>query len=156
MGFDTHAIKAACWVSNTKCIIEASVAIYIRTQKVRLVTGRVRMSSAPTNERHEKRVVREYGSYGAIVGGALGLIVGVTVSGPHFSEWPASTLASVMLACACGGLIVGYIASKLASSSTAGDDNAGSALFDSSSDHSCAPSEGGGSGDSGGDGGGGD
>ncbi|MGE5490628.1 MAG: hypothetical protein ACM31P_05015 [Actinomycetota bacterium] len=73
------------------------------------------MAPTPANhDKHEQQIVREYGSYGAIIGGALGLIVGVVVTGPRFSQQPASITVSMLFACTVGGALVGYIAARIA------------------------------------------
>lgn len=109
-------------------------------------------------ETHGQRTLREYQSYGSILGGALGAIAGIVVSGPHFSEWSVVTSSGVILACCGGCAFIGYLAPTLALGSQAGCGSGSSGGFGTSADGDCSGG-GSGCGDSGGcggDGGGGD
>lgn len=53
-------------------------------------------------------------------GAAVGLFAGVLISGPHFEEWSASASLALVLACATGGALIGWLFLSIASGSVAG------------------------------------
>jgi hypothetical protein len=66
------------------------------------------------------QVVRRYQTYGLLGGIALGLLTGILVSGPHFSEWPVSRSLSLILCCVAGGALAGWALLAMAAGSLAG------------------------------------
>lgn len=64
--------------------------------------------------------VQSYRAYGLFGGIALGGFVGILVSGPHFDEWAASASLALILACAAGGALIGWLFLSIVSGSVAG------------------------------------
>jgi hypothetical protein len=65
-------------------------------------------------------VARSYRGYGLFGGVAVGLCAGVLISGPHFDEWSASASFALVLACATGGALIGWLFLSIVSGSVAG------------------------------------
>lgn len=61
----------------------------------------------------DKKTVREYREYGAIVGGALGTIVAIIAMGPNLAIWAFATDLRVFFCCTVGGIVMGYLAASL-------------------------------------------
>lgn len=112
------------------------------------------MTPTPNAQTHGAQRMREYASYGSILGGALGIIAGVIVSGPHFSEWSAVTSVGLILACGAGGALIGYLAPSMALGSPASLRGGSSSAGVPSVDGDCADGSAGDSGCCSGDGGG--
>lgn len=72
------------------------------------------MIASASEDQHGKKVVREYRGYGAMGGGALGLMVAVVAIGPNLALWSASTDLVVVLSCAIGGAVFGCLVASLA------------------------------------------
>lgn len=112
--------------------------------------------------RPSQRVMSQFRIYGALLGGLLGVVVGLLVSGPHFFEWPVSDSLRMIGACLAGGAAVGYLAGSLAPQSAAGAGNAGGGSWSAGGSDgggfwgSHGDTGGGSDGGGGGDGGGGD
>lgn len=66
-------------------------------------------------------VARSYRGYGLFGGVAVGLFAGVLVSGPHFEEWSAAASLALILACAAGGALIGWLFLSIATGSLAGE-----------------------------------
>lgn len=94
-------------------------------------------------------MLQRYKGYGLLVGLALGLLVGVLVSGPHFYEWSVAASLAVICGCAAGGAFIGWVALALAAGSVAGGGGGGGAwgAGRSASDASAGGEAGGGDGD---------
>lgn len=73
-----------------------------------------------THEPAGQSTARRYRGYGLFGGVALGLFAGVLISGPHFGEWSASASLALVLACATGGALIGWLFLSIASGSVAG------------------------------------
>lgn len=65
-------------------------------------------------------VARSYRGYGLFGGVAVGLFTGVLISGPHFEAWSASASLALVLACAAGGALIGWLFLSIAAGSVAG------------------------------------
>lgn len=61
----------------------------------------------------DKKTVREYREYGAMVGGALGTIVAIIAMGPNLAIWAFATDLRVFFCCTVGGIVMGYLAASL-------------------------------------------
>ncbi len=77
----------------------------------------MRMETSP--ESAGQAATRKYGGYGLFGRIALGLVVGVLVSGPHFDDWPALTSLALVLACAAVGALLGWVSLGIASAGVA-------------------------------------
>jgi hypothetical protein len=97
-----------------------------------------------------RKVVTKYEGYGLVGGFALGLLLGVMVSGPHVREWPAWQSLSVILGGAGLGSLIGYLALAIGMGSLAGG-GVGGSIGSGESGHASDSG-----GNSGGDGGGSD
>jgi hypothetical protein len=68
------------------------------------------MSANPNIESHGQATLKWYESNGLLIGLALGLVVGVIISGPNFHDWSSVTSLIAIAVCTIGA------------SSTAGND----------------------------------
>ena len=100
------------------------------------------MSTGPENQAQRSLVLRRYKGYGRLGGGALGSIVGVMISGPHFLEWAAVSSLGVIVGGGVLGALLGWLAVGIATGSLAGG-SAGTGDYGGGGDH--------GGGDGGGD-----
>lgn len=64
------------------------------------------MSTDKTREALGTPVLRRYAAYGLLGGLAIGLLMGVVLSGPHFFEWPVGQSLAVVFGSAaiCAGI----------------------------------------------------
>ena len=108
------------------------------------------MNNHAKDETPGQRILNRFGSYGFIGGLALGLIVGVLISGPHFHIWPTETSVLVIFGSAVVGGLIGFIAPSYAAGSTAAG---ASGNYYSDSGHGSGGECGGSSGDGGSGGG---
>lgn len=90
------------------------------------------MTIKPSVRTEGKTKLNSYATYGMLGGLFLGLIVGVVVSGPHFSEWPALRSLSVIFGSGIAGSFLGYILSGLAFGAAVGSDEQSHATDDDS------------------------
>jgi len=81
-----------------------------------------------------RTLLHSYAIYGLMGGLCLGLVVGVVVSGPHFSEWPVSRALLVIFGSGFGGSLFGYILAGLAVGFVAGGSDDLSAYSDASTE----------------------
>lgn len=77
------------------------------------------MNAEKIREPAGQAAARKYGGYGLFGGVALGLLVGILISGPHFDEWSASASLAIVLACAAGGALMGWLCLGIASGGVA-------------------------------------
>lgn len=103
------------------------------------------MKSIETREAIGKPVVRKYERYGLLGGLAVGLFIGVLISGPHFYEWPAGLSLAVIFGCAAGSAGIGWLAPAIAVGSLAGGGAWGAGHY-GAADNSSSGGDGGGSG----------
>lgn len=78
------------------------------------------MSMEKIHEPAGRATARSYRGYGLFGGVAVGLFAGVLVSGPHFEEWSAAASLALILACAAGGALIGWLFLSIAAGSVAG------------------------------------
>jgi hypothetical protein len=64
--------------------------------------------------------LRRYKQYGLVGGIALGLLLGVLLSGPHFFEWSFGLSLAVISGCMAGCAAMGWFATAIATGSLAG------------------------------------
>jgi len=85
------------------------------------------MSTASTKQAPSKSVLRRYEEYGWLGGGALGVFVGVLVSGPHFFDWPVPFSLGIIGGSGALGALLGRLAVGISMGSLAGGADAISA-----------------------------
>jgi hypothetical protein len=73
-----------------------------------------------------KETIHRFRRYGLFGGAALGVLVGVLVSGPHFAEWAAAQSLAVIGGFMGGTALFGYLLLPQLSGALAGDGHAGS------------------------------
>jgi hypothetical protein len=113
------------------------------------------MSTDKTREAAGTPVLRRYEGYGLLGGLAIGLFLGVLLSGPHFFEWPVGQSLTVVFgsAAVCAG--IGWVALGIGAGTLARGGVASDGIY--GADMSSGGGDFGGGGDcGGGDGGGGD
>ena len=106
------------------------------------------MDASKQTEPQGQKVLNKYTSYGLIVGLFVGLIAGIFISGPNFSEWPISSSLLAIAGSGVVGALLGFILPGLAVGFTATGAHAENNAATSKDEKS-------GSGDCGGDGDGG-
>jgi len=89
----------------------------------------------PKSGEHGQHVVRKYENYGSIGGLALGLVIGVIASAPHFHDWRITTSLLVIMGCGLFIGLLGHIAIAIAyGSAVAGFGGVTTSTEDRSSD----------------------